>query len=92
MSWTLQSSCPWTGQSWTSRSWTLSRPIISTGHTHMTQWFEFFLILYVSATRSQDVNGNRNQSPQASPYLILESNSGLKHITILFLKFNFSVT
>ena len=31
MSWTLQSSCPWTGQSWTSRPWTLSRPITSTG-------------------------------------------------------------
>ena len=24
MSWTLQSSCPWTGQSWTSRPWTLA--------------------------------------------------------------------
>ena len=24
MSWTLQSSCLWTGQSWTSRPWTLS--------------------------------------------------------------------
>ena len=23
-------------------------------HTHMTQWFEFFLILHVSATRTQD--------------------------------------
>ena len=32
MSWTLQSSCPWTGQSWTSRPWTLSRPITSTGY------------------------------------------------------------
>src|SRR2546430_9462765 len=31
MSWALQSSCPWTGQSWTSRSWTLSCPITSTG-------------------------------------------------------------
>ena len=33
MSWTLQSSCSWTGQSWTSRPWTLSHPITSTAYS-----------------------------------------------------------
>jgi len=36
MSWTLQSSCPWTGQSWTSRPWTLSHPITSTVVEYVT--------------------------------------------------------
>src|SRR5947207_2009085 len=36
MSWTLQSSCPWTGQSWTSRLWTLSRPITSTAYAYVS--------------------------------------------------------
>ena len=36
MSWTLQSPCPWTGQSWTSRPWTLSRPITSTAPMYST--------------------------------------------------------
>jgi len=36
MSWTLQSSCPWTGQSWTSRPWILSRPITSTVVEYVT--------------------------------------------------------
>ena len=35
MSWTLQSSCPWTGRSWTSRPWTLSRPITSTASSYL---------------------------------------------------------
>src|ERR1043166_4667072 len=39
MSWTLQSLCPWTGQSWTSRPWTLSRPISSTGYMHLRCFF-----------------------------------------------------
>ena len=34
MSWTLQSSCPWTGQSWMSRLWTLSHPITSTARRY----------------------------------------------------------
>src|ERR1041385_2532819 len=37
MSWTLQSSCPLTGQSWTSCPWTLSRPITSTACNYITK-------------------------------------------------------
>ena len=35
MSWTLQSSCPWTGQSWTSHPWILFRPITSTARRYI---------------------------------------------------------
>ena len=47
MSWTLQSSCPWTGQSWTSRPWTLSRPITSTAwriSTHSSLIQNFLMV------------------------------------------------
>src|SRR5438128_12602003 len=43
MSWTLQSSCSWTGQSWTSHPWILSRPITSTGFTTRCNILDIFL-------------------------------------------------
>src|SRR5438874_972639 len=47
MSWTLQSLCPWMGQSWTSRPWTLSRPITSTGRRRLSFIRRFILWRFI---------------------------------------------
>jgi len=82
MSWTLQSSCPWTGQSWTSRPWILSHPITSTGRQRSSSTRLPYNVLvkelpywlhFLSPTHSHHNNKFTTQIPEGFPILIRQS-------------------
>src|ERR1044071_6094519 len=101
MSWTLQSSCPWTGQSWTSCPWTLSHSITSTAYRYSTENIlqntneELLLeLLHITVNSviplNHYLNNRRISKTSGSGLIIIVS---LKHLLdILLLLLNYSFT